>query len=70
MDKINEDLLTFCVRFTLLNCEDCQAERRNELEDEIGKCWYFAVFPVACLFMTTSGSSLSPSTPFRLTLLN
>lgn len=46
-------------------------ERRNKLEDEIGKCWYFAVFPVACIFITTSGSSLSPSsTPFSLTLLN
>lgn len=42
------------------------------LEDEIGKCWVFCCFfPVACLFITTSGSSLSPSsTPVSLTLLN
>lgn len=42
------------------------------LEDEIGKCWVFCCFfPAACLFITTSGSSLSPgSTPVSLTLLN
>lgn len=66
------DIIASLSLCTMYHVSVVLSEEMN-LEDEIGKCWVriLLFFPVACLFITTSGSSLSPgSTPVSLTLLN